>query len=133
MRVCELLRVEESEEGTIGIWRIDKIMFCVTLEPPDFLNKIKISSIPIGQYICKRYSSEKHPDTFEITNVPGRTKILLHPGNKIKDTEGCVCLAEKQGKLKGDRAVLNSGVTFKNFMHVMRGTPEFSLTITEHY
>lgn len=133
MKVVEILRVEESEEGTIGVMRIEKVMFCVTMERPDFLNAPNVSSIPTGQYICKRYGSQKYPNTFEVTGVPERFVILLHAGNTIEDTEGCIIVAEKQGKLRGNRAILNSGKTFTNFMGLMHGEKEFHLTITEHY
>lgn len=132
--VVELLRREENfEYGTFGILSVQKRVFCVTLEPPDLLNLRSKSSIPAQQYICKRYSSEKYPDTFQVMDVPDRNKVLLHAGNDIRDTEGCIILAQHFGKLQGNRAVLNSGMTLKNFMKLMSNYKEFHLTIVEHY
>ena len=119
--------------GTFGTLIIDSKVFCVTLEPPDNLNKTGISSIPAGQYTCKRYSSNHYPDTFQVMNVPDRFKILFHAGNFVENTEGCILLARKWGVLKGARAILNSGDTFKQFMEIMQGIDEFSLTIKEVY
>ena len=62
-----------------------------------------------------------------------RFKILFHAGNFAEDTEGCILVARKFGVLKGGRAVLNSGDTFKQFMETMFGVDEFQLTITEQY
>lgn len=134
MKIVELIRLEENfDYGTFGVLKINKEVFCVTLEPADLLNKQNVSSIPAQQYLCMRYSSAKYPDTFQIMNVPGRDKCLFHAGNRIKDTEGCVLTAQYFGKLYGDRAVLNSGNTFKDFMNIMRGVNKFHYTIREIY
>ena len=134
MHTIRLTRLEENYQyGTFGVLSIDDQVFCVTLEPPDELNKTGRSSIPAQQYTCKRYSSEHHPSTFQIMNVPGRTKVLFHAGNFKEHTEGCILLARKFGVLKYARGILNSGDTFKQFMEKMQGVNEFRLTIVEHY
>ena len=132
--VVELDRLEEhSSFGTFGVWRLNKSIFCVTLEPPDRLNAPFQSSIPAQQYICHKVTSPKFGETYQVMHVPGRDNVLLHSGNRVEDTEGCIILAEHFGKLKGQRAVLNSGDTFKRFMIVMKGIKFFHLTIHEHY
>ena len=134
MRIVELIRLEENfDYGTFGVQRIDKEVFCVTLEPADLLNKQNVSSIPAQQYLCERYSSTKYPNTFQIMNVPDRDKCLFHPGNRIRDTLACILLAQYFGKLYGDRAILNSGNTFRKFMEVMKNEEKFHLTIKEIY
>ena len=131
--ILELIRLETGKFGTLGILKIDKKIFCCTLEPPDKENKQNISCIPTGQYTCKRYSSAKYPDTFQIMNVTDRTKCLFHAGNDKDDTAGCVLLGQYFGKLKSyDRAVLNSGNTFKVFINTLKDD-EVHLTITENY
>ncbi|KKN08348.1 hypothetical protein LCGC14_1057540 [marine sediment metagenome] len=132
--IVELLRLEENYQyGTFGILRIDKQVFCVTLEPKDEENATDISSIPAQQYVCKRTISPRFGETFEITGVPDRFNVLFHAGNTDEDTEGCVILAEHYGKLGKNRAILNSGNTFKKFMLIMEGIDEFLLTIIEIY
>jgi len=127
----EIIRVEDSYQyGVFGILLISTEIFCVTLEPPEFENMKNFACIPAGQYECVRILS-RFGTTYEIINIPNRTKVLFHPGNRVEDTEGCVCLAEKFGKLKGDRAILNSGKTFLDFMNTMQSYPEFRLTIKE--
>ena len=133
MRIAELIRLEESEHGTIGVLKIDKEVFCVTLEPPDKENVRNVSSIPAQQYLCRPRQSEKFGKTFEVTNVPGRTDVLFHAGNVVTHTEGCILLGESVGKLKGQRAVLNSGNTFKSFMEKIGLGETFHLTIREVY
>jgi hypothetical protein len=131
----ELLRVETNKKyGTLGLLKIGKRVFCMTLEPGDNSNKSDISSIPTGQYPCKKYFSKKYGWTFEITDVTGRTYILFHSGNILKHTKGCVLLGQHVGKLySGKRAVLNSGYTFRLFMRIFREVDEFHLTISERY
>lgn len=133
MKVVELVRLEESEQGTIGILKVNKIVFCFTLEPPDKENTKNISSIPTGQYTCEPYFSSNHGRTFKILDVHARTDVLFHPGNTLEDTEGCPCLGSHQGKLKGDRAVLNSGATFKRFVKAIGVGNKFHLTVSECY
>lgn len=134
MKIVELIRLEENAEyGTFGILKIDKRVFCCTLEPPDNENAQNISSIPAQQYICKCYQSPKYDNTFEITSVPGRTSVLFHAGNVVAHTHGCILLGQCFGKLGDRRAVLNSGNTFKSFMNIMQGEAQFHLTIKEEY
>ena len=132
--IIELIRLEEHNSfGTFGAWRINKSVFCVTLEPPDRLNKPFVSSIPAQQYICKRIKSPKHGETFRVMNVPDRSNINLHAGCDMEDTEGCILLGQAWDKFKGNRALLNSGNTFRNFMQIMEGVKFFHLTIFERY
>lgn len=133
MKIVELIRLEESEQGTIGVLKIDKVVFCWTLEPQDKLNKSNESCIPIQQYMCRRVRSQRFGETFMIINVPRRTNILFHKGNTSNDTSGCILLAQTIGKLKRQRAILNSGKTFDNFMLAMSGLQQFHLTIKTEY
>lgn len=128
-----LIRVEESNQGTFGNLLICSQVFCVTLECPDKLNECNISSIPAQQYQCLRIHSPQFGETFEIVDVPGRSHILFHAGNIVSSTSGCIILAQYFGKLYGNRAVLNSGKTFKKFMEIMKDTDIFNLTIKEIY
>jgi hypothetical protein len=132
--VVEILRIEENfQYGTFGVMRINKEVFCVTLEPPDKENVQDISSIPAQQYLCKRIISPKYSECFEIQNVPGRSHVLFHAGNVIEHTKGCVILAEHYGKLYENRAILNSGNTFKKFMKLLAVHDVFHLTVIEVY
>jgi len=132
--IIEIIRLEENfKYGTFGVVKINKQVFCVCLEPADLENKQNVSSIPAQQYLCQRYSSARYPNTFQIMNIPNRNYVLFHAGNTIEHTKGCILLAQYFGKLKGNRAVLNSGLTFKSFMHIMARIDRFHLTISENY
>ena len=132
--MIRILRMnEDSQHGTFGALLIQEKPFCVTLEPSDRLNREFVSSIPAQQYLCKKHYSPLVHHTFRILDVPGRTDILFHPGNTAVDTEGCIILAQYWGKLHGNRAVLNSGNTFRNFMDILNPYDVFHLTIKEGY
>jgi len=129
----KIVRVEDSfKYGVFGVLLIGGETFCMTLEPPEFENKKNFACIPTGQYECIRIMS-RFGTTYEILNIPDRNEVLFHPGNRVEDTEGCVLLGEKLGKLKGDRAILNSGKTFTTFLNTMQSYPEFKLTIKEEW
>ena len=134
MKVIEIVRLEESAEGTFGILKINKEVFSFTLELPDRENEASRSSIPAQQYIVKRIQSPKHGDTFRVFGVPGRTYINFHPATFVTELEGCIALGETIKKLKdGRRATVNSGDTFRHFMKEMGDDTEFHLTISEMY
>jgi len=134
MKIVELIRLEERNHyGTFGVLKINKEVFCVTLEPPDRLNRRDVSSIPAQQYRCHKIISPRFGETFQVMNVPGRSNILFHAGNRVGDTAGCIILGQHFGKLLGDRAVLNSGRTFHIFMGMMQDEDIFHLKIREIY
>ncbi len=117
---------------------LEVIYFCPLLSDsprgnPDMLNGTDRSSIPAQQYTCKRFNSPTFGETFKVLFVPGRTEILFHAGNVAADTKGCIILAQHWGKLRGDRAVLNSGKTFKEFMGRLKNHDLVHLTIKEEY
>ena len=127
--IAELVRLEESNMGTVGVLLLAGSAFCVTLEPPDRDNRVDLSCIPEGNYTCRRHHSPHFGETFRVDEVPGRSEILIHPGNTVDDTAGCILVAEKFGKLCGERAVLNSGRTFGKLMIALEGIDEFSLHV----
>lgn len=131
--ILELIRLAETDQGTLGALKIQKVPFCCTLELPDLLNAPNRSSIPAQQYICQRIQSPKFGETFQVMNVPGRSAVLFHAGNTAADTEGCILLGQHWGKLGEQWAVLNSGNTFKAFLQELWGFNQAHLTIKEEY
>lgn len=135
MKTILLKRISLIESHAFGVL-IDQnfIPFAVTMEPPWKENQQNISCIPAGVYICKRVNSPKFGITFEITSVPNRHNVLFHWGNVVKDTHGCVVVAEKFGILKNEPAVLESHFPnegFNELMLKMKDEKEFILNISE--
>lgn len=132
----EIIRLEENFKfGTFGALKINKELFCLTLEPPDLLNQKNISSIPAQQYECHLHDSPKFGETFIIENVPFRDLVLFHKGNWVTNTEGCVIVGSSIMKLQNEvtqRGIGNSGDTFKKFMEVLSPYEKFKLTIVNN-
>ena len=134
MKQIRLTRIETNpNQGTFGVLTIEGEAFCVTLEPYWRDNVSEFSSIPAGQYVCKPFNSPKFGDVYLVTDVAGRSMVEFHTGNVDRHTRGCILLGQYFGKLSSrERAVLNSGKTFKSFLSRM-GNEEFNLTIVESY
>lgn len=128
-KYLELKRVSSTKNGTCGVLLSNGHPFALTMENPWLENKTNISCIPAGVYICKRVQSPKFGNTFEVTNVAGRSHILFHKGNTKDDTHGCILVAEQFGYLNGKVAILSSKAGFNEFMTIMKDVDKFLLTI----
>lgn len=103
-----LTRVCSSGKGTFGVLTSDEIPLCVTCEDPWEDNASNISCIPKGKYKCRKFNGAKFKDVWEVMNVPDRSAILIHAGNTIEDTHGCILVGRCFSKLGGYPAVLQS-------------------------
>ncbi len=134
---ADIIRVEKGDAGSFGVWLFNSMVFCVTLELPERIPYIQ--PLPCGTFPCKRTASPlveritdgKWKETFEITGYSGHSRVLVHPGNFITNTKLCVLVASSFGKLRGERAILNSGATFNEWLLCLRNVDEFALTIKE--
>lgn len=110
------------EDGILGTLFVDGVKICSTLELPWRDNQDNTSCIPAGVYDLRKIKSPHFGIVFEVLNVKDREDILIHSGNNVEDTLGCILLAEKWGKLHKRNAILNlSGpkAGFKAFMASM--------------
>lgn len=132
MKDIRIVRISSHpDHGTFGCWVLEGQPMAVTLEPYKRDNAKNVSCIPSGQYILKRVKSPKYGDTFEVTNIEGRDKVLIHWGNLDDHTEGCILLGESFNLLNNNWAVLSSRVAFKEFMKAIGRSRKLRLTITE--
>ena len=133
MNTVDLIRLESSANyGTFGVVRVNKKMFCVSLEPRWCDNAKFISCIPTGQYTCMLANSPRYGLTYQVIDVHDRTNILFHAGNYVVHTNGCILLGQRVTELALGRAVTNSAKTIEDFNNLLNGKP-FILTITENY
>ena len=128
--ICKIIRLEQTEEGALGALLLFGHYFCSTLEP-DNEDSVRFQ-IPEGTWYCKKFKGVKYKNTYEVV-IPDHTALLFHPGNLEEDTTGCILLGQYPSKLKGDRAVLNSGVTFQKFIAILRGIEWFYTKIVNYY
>lgn len=134
-----ILRIKENPEfGTFGVM-VDEdrgIPIHTTLERVWKNNEPFVSCIPEGEYLCKRWHSAKHPNTFEITGIKGRTACLFHRGNiDDLDSEGCILIGENfdpvYNKKTGrqDYGILGSAAGFAQFLEGLKSCGAFKLII----
>ena len=85
---------------------------CNTLEPKLRKEKIKgCTAIPEGTYKVKyQYSPKFGKDMPFLQGVPNFTGVMLHIGNSLKDTEGCILVG--QSKTFKEAFIYNSKYTF---------------------
>lgn len=129
MKTFRLKRISGTPQAVFGVLIEDGIPFVVTLEEPWLANQRGVSCIPEGTYICRRVLSPKFGNTFEVTNVPGRSHILFHKGNTTDDTQGCILVAEQFEEVYGKAGVSQSAPGFNQFMRKLEGLEEFTLEI----
>jgi len=102
-----------ENEHTFGNLLVPERPLCVTLENGWKNNERYISCIPAGDYILDlSHQSPKYGNVPLIEDVPNRDNCLLHWGNRVRDTQGCILLAASFGVLESEPAILNSRKTF---------------------
>lgn len=74
-----------------------------------------------------------HVGMLEVVDVPNFKFILIHIGNTIKDTAGCLLLGTKEGMIKGEAAVLNSARAYRSFYPKVIKAMEQGEPIYIHY
>lgn len=102
-----LYRKSKTVRETLGELQVGDFS-CFTLELPDLNNdgiegnETRKSCIPEGTYKVIRHKSPKFGDTFWIQDVPGRSAILIHPGNYFSHTLGCILVGTDQKDMNKD-------------------------------
>ena len=87
--------------------------FCDTLENPYIDNQRSISCIPAGQYKVRlrtaRESATKDNLHLLVQEVPDRSLVLFHVGNKSSDTRGCILvgIGSEQDLVKNSRLAMD--------------------------
>jgi hypothetical protein len=94
MTILTLVRVSQSSQGTFGVLKIGEVPICVTCEDPWEQNARGISCIPADTYKVKKFNGTNFKDVWQVMDVPGRDAILIHNGNTIDDTRGCILVGK---------------------------------------
>lgn len=74
-----------------------------SLELPWKDNKVSISCIPPGEYTLLHRTSQKFGKHIHVTNVPGRSWILIHPANFVSQLRGCIAPGLSRMDLNDDQ------------------------------
>lgn len=109
--LLEVKRLYKKDTYTIGVLMVDGEKFSDTLEDKvrDLKSEKKVygeTAIPAGKYKVVMSISSKFKRVMPyLENVPQFTGIMIHSGNTIKDTLGCILVGEnkKKGQLVNSR------------------------------
>lgn len=114
-----LIREAYEDDHTRGTLYADGTMFR-TLELPWLFNEKNKSCIPEGTYKWELRKSEKFKKHILLKNVQNRYLILIHVGNTTLDTQGCILIGKKAGKIQGKEAVLNSRTALEELLTIIK-------------
>lgn len=135
-----LTRFAYAPECTLG-WLQFGTLRLATIERPWIANPVgpgglpQQSCVPDGTYNARPHTSVRFPNTFALTNHAlgvyyqpgdkpagqpwGRTAILIHAGNRVRDVIGCVAVGMRHGWMLGEHAVLDSQVALARLRDVL--------------
>jgi len=106
--MLRLTRVPQPKQ-TLGVLRHKPSDWtCCTLELPWDGNENRRSCIPPGptsasmKYGARVHESKRYGTTLWLPDVEGRSEILVHAGNYISDTLGCILVGRHFRDLDGD-------------------------------
>ncbi len=127
---AKLFRFEKKSTHTLGALVIGgKVLYVI--ERPWLDNKTNVSCIPTGKYVANflpRSGSGRYIDVYHLLPVEGRSGILIHKGNLVSHSLGCLILGFSVGKLNGKPAVLNSAKALR-LLNEITGKQSFNLEI----
>jgi hypothetical protein len=130
VKTAFLIRDYVGKDCVMGTLYLDGEVF-QTLEPPWKDNARNVSCIPSEVYQCDfmpRSSSGKYRNVYHVKRVQGRSGILIHNGNVVNHTKGCLILGTKRGQLYNQKAVLNSRTAMNKLARILKKQP-FNLLI----
>ena len=132
--IVRLIRKPSTADGTFGQFvGFDFDFYSLELpyrdEDANGLSDPQRSCIDIGTYLCTWHTSPKYGPCYQVTNVPGRSHILIHPANWAHQLLGCIAIGKGRGVLKGKPAITQSKAAIKEFHEAMRGEP-FQLEVS---
>lgn len=125
-----MVRDDIRSDYTLGSFYLDGEHFHI-LERPWRNNTRNESCIPAGSYKAQflpRSTSGKYRNVFWLKDVPGRSGILIHSGNLVNHTRGCLIIGKRRGTLAGKPAVLNSRTALLE-LAALTEREDFHLTI----
>lgn len=135
--IIALDRSAHTPWGTFGTLRLADGSAFPTVEPRWEYNAAGKSCIPAGVYIMRqraspivyRTSGQGFHIGWEVTGVPGRSLIMLHPGNWASDSNGCILPGRAHAVLNGKPGVSASRAAFKDLMHRLSKNAEWTLSV----
>lgn len=118
--------------GTFGTLACAGLPTIYTVERPWADNEPNVSCIPAGTYTLRlrqspmitRVTRGDYTHGWEVTGVPGRSYIMLHPANTAAELQGCIAPGLALGVVRGAWAVTSSRAAFEVVMDYLDGLVE---------
>ena len=91
--MLKIIRYDKENGAVLGLCFQDGRFICYTLENEKKM--IPAGTFALGKHVGGKYDKIcntyiKNYKGMPLINVPGRKYILIHPGNKYSDSEGCI-------------------------------------------
>lgn len=129
-----IIRTHDNTKQTIGLGFLKDesgqvLHTFATLELPYKNNMQRVSAIPCGTYkVVKRYSL-KFKHHFYVLGVQNRELILIHSGNFVSQTQGCILVGHEHKYINSD-SLLDVASSHSTLQKLLFLTPtEFTLII----
>lgn len=132
MKEMILQRLRGFGQGcTVGVLYDDEDYICLwTVEREWKDNKKRVSCIPAGDYKVVKHFGEKYKDVWRLEEVPNRDGILIHCGNVVDDTVGCILIGMSVTRGEARTFLNRSRVAWKHLKSIT-GDKEFLLKIRD--
>lgn len=94
--IARLRRFYSNANRSIGILLANDKLLAFTLELPKAgaLRRVSAGSYALALRPSPKFSPIYGHDMIEVTGIPGRSDILLHPGIREADTLGCILMGQ---------------------------------------
>lgn len=140
-----LPRFNYGPDGTFGTLLFPTGEKFWTVERPWLNNRVRESCIPEGIYtlekryspVVKRSTSGEFEEGYEVTDVTGRTYIMIHPANWVGDVIGCIGVGLAYGIMndrsgKPANSVMSSREAFRRVMALLDAGDNWTVDIRPH-
>ena len=118
--IIYLERFAQTPHGVFGRLRMEEFD-CYTIERPWLDNRKYESCIPTGVYPLRATTFHRgNYDTFEVCDVPDRSRILIHRGNTMEHVIGCIAIGESLGWINSRWAVTHSRAAWRRFWQLAK-------------
>lgn len=137
MNLIRLDRMGSTPWGTFGTLRLPDGSAFPTLEPQWQYNAKGKSCIPAGEYamamrgspIVAKTSGHEFKSGWEVTGVPNRDLIMIHPGNWQHNSNGCILVGRAHTVITGKPGVSASRAAFADLMGRLAQHTEWRIAI----
>lgn len=113
--IAKIKRAPSTDQGTFGTLTFGNTTVR-SMELPWRDNTKQRSCIPVGKYRCQIVQSPKFGRVYGVTNVPGRSAVLIHSANFAGDVEkgwttnlqGCIAPCKTVGMMRNKSGIMQT-------------------------